>query len=876
MFPTALYQFSRSSRTPSRKKSKRQPLIVQNLESRDVPAPLTWTMGPGLPTARGGVVAIQAANATTVVLGGPTNDVPSFAAANPTWQTSMKTAGLLDVIRNSGGVGIMPNGGILLFGGKGNSGNNGQASTTLYDYTGDATDNGASMHSSRYLLGFATDPNHHVFAIGGKSNATTTLSSVEWYNQTADAWTLVAPMPTALSALSAVADTTGHIFAIGGVDSGGAISSTVYRYTIATNTWDTVAPLPAGTANGAAVLAPNGLIYLLGGVTSAGTTANVESYNETTNTWNVEAPLPAAVKSEAATVDNLGRIVIAGGFDASNSATAAVSISQQLGQPDAAPTFATTTPTSRLVVNAAYNYQVLTNANPQATYSLIAAPAGMTIDATTGLVTWSANAEGSQTVTIQASNSVGQSTQSFALLVVPAAPTGVTAIGASTSSISLAWDTSTDPGVTGYNVYLRTYHPNAKGSGGTYTYGAVGTNLTSNSLTVGGLTSGKSYTYVVTAVHAPGVVSSYSAAASAGTWFAPTLRSDFLLSIGAVWSSPAPAVYGQSVQITLLGSGNPAPIYSIVSGPSTLSVDPHSGVVTYVPSGTDFGIVNFTAQVSNAVGTSAPQNFSFDVKWAPTITVTGGTYPLDGYPHPATATATGVDGLPVAGTMVISYLGSAGAPTLYTGTYTVVANFTSADSNYASATGTGSITLSAPVPPQVGSVVVNGGAAQRSEVTSVAVNFNQHVSLPANPADAFLLNRDSDHAGVALTAAVDNTGQTTVVTLTFVGGAVDSGSLQDGRYDLTASAALVSNPGGQLDGVGDGIGGIDYTLTGTPANGLFRLFGDANGDGSVGANDFVFFRQSFNGTSDIFDFDGDGTVSVSDFVQFRQRFGTSI
>ena len=40
-------------------------------------------------------------------------------------------------------------------------------------------------------------------------------------------------------------------------------------------------------------------------------------------------------------------------------------------------------------------------------------------------------------------------------------------------------------------------------------------------------------------------------------------------------------------------------------------------------------------------------------------------------------------------------------------------------------------------PPSTVTVVINDGSAQRSRITSVTVNFDQTVTLPANPADAF-------------------------------------------------------------------------------------------------------------------------------------------
>jgi hypothetical protein len=178
--------------------------------------------------------------------------------------------------------------------------------------------------------------------------------------------------------------------------------------------------------------------------------------------------------------------------------------------------------------------------------------------------------------------------------------------------------------------------------------------------------------------------------------------------------------------------------------------------------------------------------------------------------------------------------------------------------------------------PQVGTVQINGGDVQRSRVTSVAVTFDQSVYFTGSPAAAFQLKRQSDNQTVTLNAAVNGN----TVTLTFVGGAVESGSLADGRYILTIDAGQVFNSNGKLDGNGDGVGGDNYVLASAsapnPPTNIFRLFGDANGDGTVSAEDFQLIRVYFASSNIIFDFDGDGYVSASDFIQFRLRFGGSI
>jgi predicted outer membrane repeat protein len=184
----------------------------------------------------------------------------------------------------------------------------------------------------------------------------------------------------------------------------------------------------------------------------------------------------------------------------------------------------------------------------------------------------------------------------------------------------------------------------------------------------------------------------------------------------------------------------------------------------------------------------------------------------------------------------------------------------------------------APVaPPTVTSVSINDGSAQRSRVTSLTLTFSTQVTFAGAVTNAFTLTRNGG-GSVAFTATSSMVGGVTVVTLNaFTGSEAEYGSLRDGRYTLTAIASQISAGSQALDGNSDGTAGDDYVLIGDPAtNKLFRLFGDSDGDGAVSANDFVDFRQAFNGVNNIFDFDGDGFVSASDFIKFRSNYGQSI
>lgn len=171
-------------------------------------------------------------------------------------------------------------------------------------------------------------------------------------------------------------------------------------------------------------------------------------------------------------------------------------------------------------------------------------------------------------------------------------------------------------------------------------------------------------------------------------------------------------------------------------------------------------------------------------------------------------------------------------------------------------------TIARPV-TQVTSVKVNDGAAQRSQVKSLTVTFNQIPDFAVSPGAAFALKRQGDNATVGLNA--DWNGNT--VTLTFASGPLQNGSLNDGRYDLTVFKSQVAN----LDGNQDGMAGEDYSFN------LHRLFGDADGNGAVTSSDFAEFRKVFGtGGPSIFDYDGDLGVNSNDFAEFRKRFGLSV
>jgi subtilisin-like proprotein convertase family protein len=180
------------------------------------------------------------------------------------------------------------------------------------------------------------------------------------------------------------------------------------------------------------------------------------------------------------------------------------------------------------------------------------------------------------------------------------------------------------------------------------------------------------------------------------------------------------------------------------------------------------------------------------------------------------------------------------------------------------------------IPAKYTSIVINNGDVQRSLVTSVKVTFNSHVNFAGSPATAFsLVNATNGNQPVTLAAAVNDAGSSTVVTLTFTGGSVDlGGSLSDGRYTFKILAGEFAGAG--FDGNSNGVAGDDFTLTSSGSNGIFRLFGDGDGNATVNSTDFAMFRTFFGLGASIFDFTNDGLTNSNDFAEFRKRFGLTI
>src|SRR5262249_2872762 len=155
---------------------------------------------------------------------------------------------------------------------------------------------------------------------------------------------------------------------------------------------------------------------------------------------------PVALSDEAAVTDSQGRIEVLGGKNAQHSSVSSAYVTQSLGNGNVVPVIFTPANTTA-VIGAAFTDQISAYGLPAPTFSLTAAPAGMTIDSASGLISWTPTPDelGAQTVTVQAANAAGIDTKTFTVTGVPdttppTTPTGLTLGTVTTTTVDLSWN----------------------------------------------------------------------------------------------------------------------------------------------------------------------------------------------------------------------------------------------------------------------------------------------------------------------------------------------------------------------------------------------------------------------------------------------------
>jgi N-acetylneuraminic acid mutarotase len=83
------------------------------------------------------------------------------------------------------------------------------------------------MNTPRAYLAAVATSNSRIYAIGGSTDLTSPLSTVEEYNPGTNTWTTMTGMPTARSLLGAALGSNARLYAFGGTTGSGSALATV-------------------------------------------------------------------------------------------------------------------------------------------------------------------------------------------------------------------------------------------------------------------------------------------------------------------------------------------------------------------------------------------------------------------------------------------------------------------------------------------------------------------------------------------------------------------------------------------------------------------------------------------------------------------------
>ncbi len=472
--------------------------------SNSTATPLAWIAGPSLSAPRSQAASVTLGDGSVLVLGGSSATAPTSVLKLAPGASAWTTPGTLDHVRVAPGAGVLSTGLVAVYGG---ADRKVDKSSTLYDPNANRTSSLPSMTTPRtqhaYAGGFGL-----IYAIGGRDDLGNVLSSVESFG--GGRWFAQASLPEAR--VGAAATTVGlDLYVFGGANAGGTVSSTVYK--LSGGAWTTVAPMPVAVQNAAVVAGKNNLIYVLGGSNGTAAVSTVQVYNTVSNTWNLESPLPVATSAASAAIDSTGRIMVIGGVNAANTNLASVWTSPQSG---VAPII-TSTPVTTAVVNQPFSYVLTATGKPTPSFSLVTGPTGMTVDANTGLVSWTPTVAqfGPQAVTLRASSLEGAVNQDFTITVAapaPSAPTGLVASDITETGVTLSWNPSTALiGTVSYVV-----SETVRCGRGSACFIPVA-QVTTTSANLKGLVPGSTHFYFVTASSSAGSVSDRSASVTVTT-----------------------------------------------------------------------------------------------------------------------------------------------------------------------------------------------------------------------------------------------------------------------------------------------------------------------------------------------------------------------
>jgi N-acetylneuraminic acid mutarotase len=254
------------------------------------------------------------------------------------WAVSWTTAAPLPTGRGAHTTTLLPNGDLLVVGGRDTSSTL-ISTTERYSAATQTWSTVASMGASPAREGHTATllSNGKLLVVGGLTAAGNALANAQLFDPQTNTWASAAPMNAARAGHTATLLANGKLLVTGGQMAGGFSLNNAEIYDPASG-WSSAGLIGDSRFGHTATLLPDGKVLIVGGQQAAGSPlvnsllATAAIYDPTNNTWGVTSSLTVPRRLHTATLLTNGSVLVTGGdnnlLPATNTATGAINSSE--------------------------------------------------------------------------------------------------------------------------------------------------------------------------------------------------------------------------------------------------------------------------------------------------------------------------------------------------------------------------------------------------------------------------------------------------------------------------------------------------------------------------------------------------------------------